>query len=268
MSWAIPPGWQPAVQRGDRYRDRWTDLEAVRGEERLICEAKGRTKDKGINADMAYGQLLRRMTSQDAGIPYALVVPWTPALTSPTAPPAALTDDRRGGVAPGEQGCGRGIFGGMTPSPRTKRRSALPLPLADQTVLSFRFTPSPRGARLARRLACCQMDAWGWHHGTPAHDAVELIVAELTNNAVTHGRVPGRDAELRLSREDGGRVRVEVSDARGERLPETRDAGTGEEGGRGLLLVAALAKEWGTAPRPGAPGKTVWAVVPAEPVRG
>ncbi|WP_313896436.1 ATP-binding protein [Streptomyces sp. 2BBP-J2] len=135
-------------------------------------------------------------------------------------------------------------------------------------MLSFRFTPSPRGARLARRLACCQMDAWGRHHGIPAHDAVELIVAELANNAVTHGRVPGRDAELRLSREDGGRVRVEVSDARGERLPETRDAGTGEEGGRGLLLVAALAKEWGTAPRPGAPGKTVWAVVPAEPVRG
>ncbi|MFJ7122232.1 ATP-binding protein [Streptomyces albogriseolus] len=121
-------------------------------------------------------------------------------------------------------------------------------------MLSFRFTPSPRGARLARRLACCQMDAWGRHHGTPAHDAVELITAELANNAVTHGRVPGRDAELRLSREDGGYIRVEVSDARGERLPETRDAGT--------------AKEWGTAPRPGAPGKTVWAVVPAEPVRG
>ncbi|MGQ5224539.1 hypothetical protein [Streptomyces sp. yara] len=37
----------------------------------------------------------------------------------------------------------------MTTSPRQERRSALPLPLADQTVLSFRFTPSPRGARLA-----------------------------------------------------------------------------------------------------------------------
>lgn len=156
----------------------------------------------------------------------------------------------------------------MTTSPRQERRSALPLPLADQTVLSFRFTPSPRGARLARRLASCQMDAWGWRYGTPAHDSVELIVAELTANAVTHGRVPGRDAELRLSREDGGHVRVEVSDARGERLPEARDAGSEEDGGRGLLLIAALAKEWGTAPRPGAPGKTVWAVVPAVPVHG
>jgi hypothetical protein len=112
------------------------------------------------------------------------------------------------------------------------------------------------------------MDAWEWRYGTPVHDTVELIVAELGADAVTHGRVPGRDAELRLSREDSGHVRVEVSDARGKRLPEARDAGTGEDGGRGLLLVAALAKEWGTVPRPGAPGKTVWAMVPAVPVRG
>lgn len=63
-------------------------------------------------------------------------------------------------------------------------------------------------------------------------------------------------------------VRIEVSDARGERLPEGRDTGSVEDGGRGLLLVDALATEWGTAPRPGAPGKTVWAVVPAAPVRG
>ncbi|MFI9602936.1 ATP-binding protein [Streptomyces sp. NPDC052043] len=90
---------------------------------------------------------------------------------------------------------------------------------------------------------------------------MELVVAELAANAVTHGRVPGRDAELRLSREGDGCVRVEVSDARGERLPAVWDAGTGEDGGRGLLLVVSLAKEWGTVPRPGAPGKTVWAVV-------
>ncbi|MFE4048495.1 ATP-binding protein [Streptomyces sp. YIM B13518] len=93
-------------------------------------------------------------------------------------------------------------------------------------------------------------------------------MGELTANAVTHGRVPGRDAELRLSREGGGHVRIEVSDARGERLPEARDAGSEEDGGRGILLVAALAEEWGTAPRPGAPGKTVWAVVATAPVGG
>ncbi|MFC8424857.1 ATP-binding protein [Streptomyces sp. NPDC057236] len=103
------------------------------------------------------------------------------------------------------------------------------------------------------------MDVRGGHHGTPAHDSVELVAAELTANAVTHGRVPGRDAELRLSREEGGRVRVEVSDARGERLPEARDAGSEEDGGRGLLLFAALAEEWGTAPaHPARPSGRWW----------
>ncbi|MGA5280656.1 ATP-binding protein [Streptomyces griseoincarnatus] len=136
-----------------------------------------------------------------------------------------------------------------TTSPHQERRSALPLPLANQTVLSFRSTPSPRGARLARRLISCQMDAWGRLHGTPAHDSVELIAAELAANAVTHGRVPGRDAELRLSRVDGGYVRIEVSDARGERWPEARDSGSDEDGGRGLLLVAAPpGRSWASPP--------------------
>ncbi|MGW5325542.1 ATP-binding protein [Streptomyces sp. NPDC004014] len=151
----------------------------------------------------------------------------------------------------------------MTTSPGRFRRARLPLPLPEQKVFGFRFTSSPRGARLARRLASCQMDAWGWHPGTPPHDAVELIVGELAANAVTHGRVPGRDAALRLSRRDGeGRIRIEVSDTCGERLPVVRDAGSAEDCRRGLVLVAALAEEWGTAPRPGAPGKTMWAVVP------
>ncbi|MFK4144336.1 hypothetical protein [Streptomyces sp. NPDC004065] len=69
-AWLLGRGWTPVEPT-----DRWTDLEAVRGEERLICETKGRTSEKGIDADIAYGQLLRRMTSQDARIRYALVVP-------------------------------------------------------------------------------------------------------------------------------------------------------------------------------------------------
>lgn len=39
-----------------------------------------------------------------------------------------------------------------------------------------------------------------------------------------------------------------------------RDGG-GDDDGRGLVLVAALAKEWGVTSRVGAPGKTVWALV-------
>ncbi|GGV77634.1 hypothetical protein GCM10010228_44770 [Streptomyces massasporeus] len=69
-AWLLGEGWTPVEPT-----DRRTDLEAVRGEERLICEAKGRTKEKGVDTDIAHGQLLRRMTSQDARIRYALVVP-------------------------------------------------------------------------------------------------------------------------------------------------------------------------------------------------
>ena len=69
-SWLLSEGWTPVDPT-----DRWTDLEAVRGDERLICEAKGRTSEKGIDADIAYGQLLRRMTSQKPRTRYALVVP-------------------------------------------------------------------------------------------------------------------------------------------------------------------------------------------------
>ncbi len=38
------------------------------------------------------------------------------------------------------------------------------------------------------------------------------------------------------------------------------------EDGRGLTLVAALAEAWGVAERPGAPGKTVWALVADGPL--
>lgn len=42
--------------------------------------------------------------------------------------------------------------------------------------------------------------------------------------------------------------------------PATEPAtGPTRTGGRGLLLVEALADRWGCAPRPDGPGKTVWA---------
>jgi hypothetical protein len=56
--------------------DRWTDVEAVRGTERLIGEAKGRTSAPGTDVDTGYGQLLRRMAPRtQTGVHYALIVP-------------------------------------------------------------------------------------------------------------------------------------------------------------------------------------------------
>ncbi|MFE9823669.1 ATP-binding protein [Streptomyces sp. NPDC005791] len=133
-------------------------------------------------------------------------------------------------------------------------------------TFELRFSATPRGARLARRLASHRVHEWGHRYNSELNDTVSLVVGELAANAVTHGLVPGRDVLLRLVRAAEGRLRVEVSDTRGERLP-TSPTGlpVDAETGRGLLLVAALAEQWGVTPREGAPGKTVWAVLATAP---
>ena len=131
------------------------------------------------------------------------------------------------------------------------------------TVRTFvqRFSSTRRGARLARRLAAHQLDAWGVPHGTTASDTVVQIVAELAANAVLHGRVQGRDFALRLMHRPGAPlVRVEVSDTCPARPVPPAPASADADGGRGLVLVEALASRWGVRGRTG-PGKTVWAEV-------
>ncbi|WP_249416233.1 ATP-binding protein [Streptomyces sp. TS71-3] len=126
-------------------------------------------------------------------------------------------------------------------------------------MFAQRFSSTRRGARLARRLAVHRLDQWGLPYGSDASDAVAVVVAELCANAVLHGRVPGRDFELKLSHDRAaGVVRVEVSDTHPGRPEEPPQAVAPAEGGRGLLVVAALARRWGVRERVG-PGKTVWA---------
>lgn len=124
----------------------------------------------------------------------------------------------------------------------------------------MRFTSTPRGARLARRLVSHRLNDWGHPYSTQVNETLTLIAAELTANAVHHGHVPGRDFHLQLTLAQD-RFRIEVTDTRAEKqppaTPPTPDSTS--ESGRGLLLVAALADDWGVAPRPAAPGKTVWA---------
>ncbi|MGW9115628.1 ATP-binding protein [Streptomyces sp. NPDC055663] len=123
-----------------------------------------------------------------------------------------------------------------------------------------RFSATRRGARLARRLAVHQLDAWGVPYGSELSGDVALIVSELAANAVLHGLVPGRDFELRLVALVDT-LRIEVSDARGERGPEVRPSGPGAESGYGLHLVGALTTAWGVKDR--VVGKTVWAELAA-----
>ncbi|MFF3645360.1 ATP-binding protein [Streptomyces sp. NPDC002564] len=135
----------------------------------------------------------------------------------------------------------------------TEARPATPV-----REVTERLSATPRGARLARRLARYHLDGWGIAYDTELSDAAEAVVAELAANAVTHGRVPGRDFELCLTL-FADTLRVEVTDTRTERRPpkEPEPPLPQGESGRGLVIVAALAAEWGVAGRE--VGKTVWA---------
>ncbi|MFJ4281906.1 ATP-binding protein [Streptomyces massasporeus] len=119
---------------------------------------------------------------------------------------------------------------------------------------TLQLSATRRGARLARLLTERQLDEWG-----ESCDAAAQVVAELASNAVLHGRVPGRDFRLTLRLHADRTLRIEVTDARGDRAPRppgpiAQDA----EDGRGLLIVAAYAHRWGVV-ETAAHGKTVWA---------
>ncbi|MFD0208232.1 ATP-binding protein [Streptomyces hirsutus] len=149
-------------------------------------------------------------------------------------------------------------------SPSPQRHRLLPTGPTAPAEFALSFTSTPRGARLARLFVAHCLDTWGHPYTGDVNETLTLITAELCANAVRHGRVPGRDFHVRLAAEAGGeRLRLEVSDTRAEdRPPTTAPAApdTESESGRGLLLVAALADDWGVTDRPHGPGKTVWAV--------
>ncbi|MCT9145455.1 ATP-binding protein [Streptomyces violarus] len=117
---------------------------------------------------------------------------------------------------------------------------------------SLQLSPTPRGARLARLLATEQLRSWGF-----PLDPARQVIAELSANAVTHGRIPGRDFRLLLY-VVADPLRIEVTDTRDDRLPALSDSG------RGLLLVEALSDRWGVTPGL-PPRKTVWAELDLAP---
>jgi anti-sigma regulatory factor (Ser/Thr protein kinase) len=82
-------------------------------------------------------------------------------------------------------------------------------------------------------------------------ERVELMVSELTTNAVKHAHSRFNVTVVA----DGRRVRVEVNDE-GERTPVRRHPQPTDAGGRGLMIVQALSDEWGVDVHDG--DKTVW----------
>lgn len=86
-------------------------------------------------------------------------------------------------------------------------------------------------------------------------DDIRVCVSELATNALRHTPA-GRLFLVRVDVQEH-LVHVEVHDAGGGEPRVCSPAAT-DDHGRGLLLVAALADDWGTSDREG-PGKAVWA---------
>ncbi|MGW0825556.1 ATP-binding protein [Streptomyces sp. NPDC002845] len=114
------------------------------------------------------------------------------------------------------------------------------------------FRRERRSVPAARQFTYETLTGWGLVEAGRGGDIL-LCVSELATNALVHGVPPGRQFLVFL-RYDGALLRVEVHDSGGG---TPRIAEDGDEGGRGLLLVAALSDKWGVGERE--LGKVVWA---------
>jgi anti-sigma regulatory factor (Ser/Thr protein kinase) len=124
---------------------------------------------------------------------------------------------------------------------------------SQETVRERRFPRRPTSVARARDFVTELLTQW---HRTDRLDDARYCTSELATNAVQHGAPAGRDFLVRVAVHDE-LLRIEVHDS-GDGAPQLRQARSTDVSGRGLLLVAALADEWGVAPRSG-PRKVVWA---------
>jgi hypothetical protein len=115
------------------------------------------------------------------------------------------------------------------------------------TQVSFRLPPATHSAPRAREALRSVMGAWS---DEETRDEAELLLTELVANGVRHA---GSSLDVRLTVEHN-LLRAEVRDG-SSLAPRPREAD--EHGGRGVLILDALASRWGVLGHPGA-GKTVW----------
>lgn len=111
-----------------------------------------------------------------------------------------------------------------------------------------RLAPTAAASAAARRFLRKEMQTWALDG---LGDLIELLTCELVTNVVRH---VGSPMVVRVCH-DASTVRVEVDDDSAE-PPVLVQPRTFSDHGRGLMLVNALASEWGT--RGTDTGKTVW----------
>ncbi|MYS32914.1 anti-sigma regulatory factor (Ser/Thr protein kinase) [Streptomyces sp. KhCrAH-43] len=124
---------------------------------------------------------------------------------------------------------------------------------------AYVFDGDPTAPALARRRVRDVLT--DWQVPPDDIDTAELVVAEIATNAIEHTK--SRRIRLEVERHPG-EIQIAVRDS-GPRphtlLAARADSNAAlEEGGRGLLLVHALAARWGADPTPGN-GLRVWAAI-------
>jgi anti-anti-sigma regulatory factor len=123
----------------------------------------------------------------------------------------------------------------------------------DGRRLSVPLEPHVSAARLCREViteACAR-----WQRESLASSAC-IVATELVNNVVAHARTPM--VVLIATRSDGLSVAVRDRSATVPRYEGTPVSPTAQ-GGRGMLLIDAVASRWGSLPL--ADGKVVWALL-------
>ncbi|MFD0305100.1 ATP-binding protein [Streptomyces sp. NPDC127119] len=127
--------------------------------------------------------------------------------------------------------------------------------------VTFQLPHCRRSVPRTRALAHAVLGEWGV--GQDVLDVAELLLSELVTNALRAPASSGRQVGVRIARATAdGLLRLEVSDE-GAGRPEVRTPSDDETGGRGLLLVEALAHRWGVEEHEAGTGKTVWAELKA-----
>ncbi|MCU1432287.1 MAG: ATP-binding protein, partial [Actinotalea sp.] len=149
-------------------------------------------------------------------------------------------------------GAGENVRGSVRPDTCTYPRPVTP---AGQTAEQV-FECASKSVPVARRFLTARLEEW-------SQDALvwdgQQIVTELVANAVLHAA--GAELTVRLMLLDLGALRIEVVDG-GARLPRVRRYGADASTGRGLALVADLARAWGVDRLPD--GKVVWCEIAPE----
>ena len=124
------------------------------------------------------------------------------------------------------------------------------------------LSPSPGAARQARALVASALsDSVGRLLTEDIVYDAQLVVSELVTNAVLHART---DLHLGITHDDHALI-IAVTDgappggssASGDGMRLDPDLG---ESGRGMVIVATLADDFGWRPRTDMPGKIMWAL--------